>query len=104
MRRVTFVLAVLGLLCVAVGQAQAYGPYYHGGHHNAYHYGGYHNAYYAPVVVPRVYVAPRVMVPPVIYPRPLYYRSCYDYPYYAPLPPAGGFYYQSRGLSLGIGW
>jgi hypothetical protein len=105
MRRVTYVLAMLGVLCVAATQAQAYGPYHHGGHNNGYYHGGYHHGYYGSVVVPRVYVAPRWVVPApaVIYPRPLYYRSCYDYPYYAPLPPAG-FYYQSRGLSLGIGW
>ena len=100
MRRVAYVLAVLGVLCVAAGQAQANGPYYYGGHHHGYYHGGYYSAYVAPVVVPRVVVS----APAVVYPRPTYYRSCYDYPYYAPLPPTTGFYYRSRGLSLGIGW
>jgi hypothetical protein len=98
MRRVAYVLAVLGILCVAAGQAQAHNPYYHNGYHQNY---GYHHAYYGP----RVVVAPRVVVPTAICPQPLFYRPVYRsyYPYYAPAP-AAGFYYQSRGLSLGIGW
>jgi hypothetical protein len=99
MRRIALVLTVLGILCVAVGQAQAHGPYYYGGHHRAY---------YAPVVVSApVWATPRVVVaaPVVVYRRPVCYPSAYSYPspYYAPVPRAG-FYYQSRGLSLGIGW
>ncbi|MFZ1934896.1 MAG: hypothetical protein WCB27_17400 [Thermoguttaceae bacterium] len=102
MRRVACVLTVLGILCVAVGEAQAHNPYFHNQYHHAYHG--------SVVVHPRVYVAPRVVVPvapvpTVVYPQPLYYSPMYGcgYPYYAPVP-AAGFYYRSRGLSLGIGW
>ena len=103
MRRVAFALTVLGILCVAAGQAQAHD----------FHHHGYHGGHYAPVVVrSQVFVAPRVVYPAVvptptaICPQPLFYRPVYSYPYYpyyAPVPRAG-FYYQSRGLSLGIGW
>jgi hypothetical protein len=112
MKRVACVLAVLAALCVVAGQAQAYGPYYHNGHHNSYYHGGYHHGYYGSVVVPRVYVTPQVVFPAVmptptaICPQPLFYRPAYvypSYPYYAPAP-AAGFYYRSRGLSLGVGW
>jgi len=55
MRRVACILTVLGILCVAAGQAQA---------HDFHHHGGHHGGYYAPVVVrPLVWVAPRVVVP-----------------------------------------
>jgi hypothetical protein len=106
MRRVAYVLTVLGMLCLAAGQAQAHNPNFHSGHHNAYYQGGHHNAYYgSPVIRPRVYVAPRIVVPApaVVYPQPLYYRPCYGYPYWSPMA-APGFYYQSRGLSFGVGW
>jgi hypothetical protein len=104
MRRVAFALTVLGILCVAAGQAQAHYPYYHSVHHHAY--------YSSAVIRPNVFIAPRVVVqavvpaPTAICPQPLFYRpvyTCPAYPYYAPVPSAG-FYYQSRGLSLGIGW
>jgi len=90
---------VLGILCVAAGQAQA---------HDFHHHGGHHGGYYAPVVVrPLVWVAPRVVVPvlppPVVVYRPAIYPPVYRYRYYEPVPRAG-FYYQSRGLSLGVGW
>ncbi len=106
MRRVAYVLTVLGIFCVFASQVQAYGPSYRGGHHHAYYNSGYHHAYYgAAVVRSPVYVAPRVVVraPVVVYPRPLYYAPCYRYPYWSPVA-APGFYYQSRGLSIGIGW
>jgi hypothetical protein len=98
MRRVALILAVLGVLCVGVGQAQAYGPYHH----------GHHRAYYGPMVVrPPVWAVPQVVVaaPVVVYRQPACYPPVYSYPYryYAPVPRAG-FYYQGRGLSLGIGW
>jgi hypothetical protein len=98
MRRVAYVLAVFGILCVAASQAQAHNPYYHN---------GYHHAYYGPAFIgPRVVVVSRVAVPTAICPQPLFYRPVYSYPYcpsYAPAPGAG-FYYRSRGVSLGIGW
>jgi len=91
MRRVALILATLGILCLAAGQAQAH-PYHHG-------YGGYyHGYYYAPVVVrPPVWVAPPVVVPAPIYP-PVYQSPCY-YP-----APAAGIYYRGPGLSIGIGF
>ena len=39
MKRVAWILTVLGILCFAAGQAQAH-DWYHGGHHGPYH-GGY---------------------------------------------------------------
>ena len=100
MRRVACILTMLGFLCVAASQAQAHNPYYHN---------GYHHGYYGSVIVrPSVYVAPRVVYPvascpTVVYPRPLYYPPVYGYQYAYPVA-APGFYYQSRGLSLGVGW
>lgn len=87
MRRFALMLATLGILCVAAGQAQAHGyrPYY-GGH-------GYHHGYCAPAVVyPRVWAPPVVVVPPRAYP-PVYVAR-----------PGTGFYYQGRGVSIGIGF
>ena len=97
MKRVAWILTVLGILCFATGQAQAH-DWYHNGHH-----GPYHGGYYGPVVVrPQVVVVPRVVVPvgpppEVVYP-PVYRYRCYE-----PVP-SGGFYYRSRGLSIGVGW
>jgi hypothetical protein len=91
MRRVALILATLGILCLAVGQAQAH-VYHHG-------YGGYHHGYYGPVVVrPPVWVAPPVVVRPrVVYP-PVYPSGCYyDYP-------SSGFYYQGPRVSVGVGF
>jgi hypothetical protein len=85
MRRVTLILAILGILCVAVGQVQA-----HGYHHN--HGPAYYHGYRGPVVM-----RPPVVIAPPIYP-PIYRPRCYEpVPYY-------GFYYQGRGLSIGVGF
>ena len=98
MKRVALILTVLGILGFAASQVQAHDFYHHGGYH-----GGYYGSYYGPVVVrPPVWVAPRVVVP-VPVPPPVVYRPAYGYPYCAPCP-RYGFYYQSRGLSLGIGF
>ena len=101
MRRVACVLTVLGILCVAAGQAQADG-WHHGGY-----YGGHHGGYYGNVVVRPIFVSPQFAVPVLPPPRVVYppytYRPACGYRYYAPAPSAG-FYYQGRGLSLGVGW
>jgi hypothetical protein len=92
MRRVLMILAVLGILGLAAGQAQAHGYYYH----PAYHHGYY--GYYAPVVVRPAVVVP--VAPPGYYSA---YPPVYGYRYYAPCP-RYGVYYQGRGLSIGIGF
>lgn len=95
MKRVALILATVAILCVAAaGQAQAH-PYHHG--HGGYH-GAYYGGYYRPVVVrPTVVYSPAV-VPAPIYP-PYYGNRCdYPAPYYS------NFYYQGRGLSIGIGF
>ena len=90
MRRVALILTILGTLCVAAGQAQA-NDFHHG---RGYYYGGYHG----PVVVRTpVWAAPAVVVPAPVYPR-VYGPRCY-YP-----GPSYGFYYQGRGLSIGVGF
>jgi hypothetical protein len=95
MKRVALVLVTLGVLCLAAAPVQAGG--YHHGHHNGYH-GGYYGGYYGPVVVRApVLVAPRVVVPAPIYPP--VYRTRYYYP-----EPSYGFYYQGRGVSIGVGF
>jgi hypothetical protein len=100
MRRIALFLAVLGILGVAASQVQAHSYYHHGGYPHGY-YGSYYGGYYGPVVVrPPVWVGPRVVVP--VGP-PAVCRPAYGYPYYAPYP-RYGFYYQGRGLSLGIGF
>lgn len=87
MKRFTLILATLAILCVTAGQAQAHG--YHHGH------GGYRPAYCGPAVVYRA--PPVVVVPPRVYP------PVYDYRYYGPRP-SSGFYYQGRGISIGVGF
>jgi hypothetical protein len=104
MRRALLILAVLGILGLAASQAQA-NYYHHGGYHGGYHhgayYGRYYGGYYGPVVVrPPVWVGPRAIVP---VPPTAVYGPAYACPYYAPYP-RYGFYYQGRGLSLGIGF
>ena len=99
MKRAVCLLTVLGILCVAASQAQAHDYYHHGGR--------YHHSYFGVVVpAPPVVVSPRVYYPvapaPVVYPRAVYYPT-YRYRYCQPVP-RGGFYYQGRGLSLGVGW
>ena len=97
MKRIALTLAIL--LCGAVAGAQAGGPHhgYHGqyGGHGGYHH-GYGYRYRAPVVVarPSIVVAPPLVVP-----------ACrhYGYRYYDPAP-AYGFYYEGRGLSIGVGF
>jgi hypothetical protein len=103
MRRVAYVFAVLGILCVAASQAQAHGGYY-GGHH-----GGYHHGYYSgsivlarPAFVTPQFAAPVLLPPRAVYP-PYYCQPAYVYPYIQPAPRIG-VYYQGRGLSLGVGW
>jgi hypothetical protein len=108
MRRVAYVLTVLGILCLAASQAQANGGH-HGGYYGGYHGGGYHHGYYPggvgfaqPVFVAPRFVAPVLLPPRVVYP-PYTYRPGCVYRYYEPAPRIG-FYYQGRGLSLGVGW
>jgi hypothetical protein len=105
MKRVAWILTVLGIFCVASGQAQAE-PWHHGGHyggHPGYYCAPHHGGFCGPVVVQRpIWVAPRVVVP-VAPPPAVMYPPVYRYRYYQPVP-AGGFYYSSPGLSIGIGW
>ena len=92
MKRVALILAVVGILCVSAGQAQAK-KYHHG--HGGYHHGhgGYHRGYHSRVIVhPPVVVRPRVVYPPV-----------YQYRYYAPHQ-SFGFQYRGRGVSVGVGF
>jgi len=97
MKRVAWILTVLGILCFATGQAQAR-DWYHSGY-----YGPHRGPYYGPVVVrPQVVVVPRMMAPPPP-PPPMMYPPAYPYPYYQAVP-SGGIYYRGRGLSIGIGW
>jgi hypothetical protein len=92
MKRIALILAVLGVLCVGVGQARA------DAWHHGYHHGGYYG-YQRPVVVvrPPVWVAPPVVVPVPVYP-PVYRPYCYQ------PAPAAGFYYRGSGVSIGIGF
>jgi hypothetical protein len=114
MRRVACILTVLGILCVAAGQAQANGGRhggYYGGYYGGYHGGGHYGGYCRDTVVvrPPFFATPRFVVPlpppQTVYPAVVYppYSPVYPYRYYAPVPRAG-FYYQGRGLSLGVGW
>ena len=91
MRRALLILATFGIVCLAANQVQAH-EYHHG-------YGLYHHG---PVIVraPLV-VGPTVVVPAPVYPQ-VVYPPMYRYPYYP--RPAYGFYYQGRGLSLGVGF
>jgi hypothetical protein len=98
MRRALLVLTTLGILCFAGSYAQAGGYYHHG--HGPYHHGPYHHGrFYGPVVVrpPVVYAPPIVVRPRVVYP------PVYGYPYYEPAAPFN-FYYQGRGVSVGVGF
>ena len=98
MKRFALILAVVVILCVSAGQAQAK-RYHHG--HGGYHrgHGGYHHGYHSSVIVrspvwahPPVVVRPRVVYPPV-----------YNYRYYAPYQ-SFGFQYHGRGVSVGVGF
>jgi hypothetical protein len=103
MKRVAMILAVLGILSLAAGQVQAHGPYHHPSYHHGYYgYRGPAVVYPRVMVRPPVVIAPRIVVPVPIVPR-AYYPPAYGYRYYAPCP-RYGVYYQSRGLSLGIGF
>ena len=97
MKRVALILAVLGILSVAAGQVQA--------HDHHYYANPYYGRYCAPrVVYPPVFIGPEAIVGgPRIIPAPVYSRPVYYPRYYAPVP-RYGFYYQGRGLSLGIGF
>lgn len=98
MRRVLLILATLGTLCLAASQVQADGHgHYYGGHGG--HYAGY---YGRSMVHPPVWVRPAMIVPAPIYPRAVY-PPAYCYPRYN-FGPTYGFYYQGRGLSLGVGF
>ena len=101
MKRVAWILTVLGILCLATGQAQAH-DWHHGGHHG-YH-GAYYGGYYGPVVV-RPQVCGRSPSDRSGWlPRQRWsIRRCTAIRYYEPVPSAG-FYYRSRGLSIGVGW
>jgi hypothetical protein len=91
MKRVALILAVVGILCLGIGQIQAND--FHHGHHG--YYGGYRHG---PVVVARpIWIAPAAVVPYAVYPP--VYRPWYYYP-----GTASGFYYQGRGVSIGIGF
>jgi hypothetical protein len=95
MKRVAWILTVVGILGFAAGAAQAHGPYYE------VHRGGYHG----PVVVqPRVWAPPaRVIVAPPPPPAAYYYQPPCRYRYYEPAPSVGLFY-RGRNLSIGVGW
>jgi len=99
MKRIAMILAVLGILSVAASQVQAHE------HHYYYYAKPYYGRYYAPrVVYPPVILGPEAMIgSPRILPVPLYPQPAYYPRYYAPVP-RYGFYYQNRGLSLGIGF
>jgi hypothetical protein len=100
MRRVTLILATFAVLCLAAGQARADG--YHHGHGG---YGGHHGGYYGPMMVrPLVRIAPPVVVPAPIF-APAYPVAPTGYPYWNYYPgPSYGFYYQGRGVSVGVGF
>ncbi len=88
MRRVALILATFAILCVTASQVQAH----HHGH--GYHHGGW----YGPAVVrPHAWVAPPMVMPVPVYPP--VYRPRYYYP-----TPGYGFYYQGRGVSVGVGF
>ena len=97
MKRIALILAVLGILSVAVSQAQA--------HEHHYYARPYYSQYYGPTVVyPPVFLGPAAMVGgPRILPVPVYPSPAY-YPRYYPPAPRFGLYYQNRGVSLGIGF
>ena len=100
MKRVAWILTVLGILCFATGQAQAH-DWYHDGHHGCHE--AYYHGYHGPVVVrPQVWVGPRVIVP-VVPPPEVVYPPAYPYPYYQAVP-SGGIYYRGPRLSIGVGW
>jgi hypothetical protein len=100
MKRIALILATVGILCLAAGNAQAGGPHHgYGGHHGGYYPGGYHGGYRYNAVV----VRPPVCLPPPVIARYPVYPPVYRYNYYYPAP-AYGFYYQSRGLSIGVGF
>ena len=97
MKRFALILAVLGILCVTATQVQAHEHYYYANPHYGYYYG-------PRVVYPPVILGPGAMVgSPRILPVPVYAAPVYYPRYYAPVP-RYGFYYQNRGLSLGIGF
>jgi hypothetical protein len=97
MKRVAWILTVLGILCLAGSQAQADNRH-HGGHP------AYYGHHCGPVVRPQVWIGPRVIVPVAPPPAVVYPPAYpYAYPYYAPVP-SGGIYFRGRGLSLGVGW
>ena len=114
MKRAALVLTGLAILFVTANAAFARG-YHHGPNHG--HYYGYRGAVVAPppVLAGRVLTGPTMLVqpPPRVYYRPAPYYRPYYAPvtrYYAPVPryyapaPRYNFYYQNRGLSLGIGF
>jgi hypothetical protein len=98
MKRIALILAILGILSVAVGNVQADEFHRgHGAHYGAY-YGGHHHG---PVVVRSpVWAAPLVVTPYLVH-RPYYY---YGYPEYYYPRPSYGFYYQGSGLSVSVGF
>ena len=127
MRKVSLILAVAAVACVAANQADAGGPisyqkmhraaavpavYHAGSHapvqmvarghgHRARHYG--HGRYYGrpPVVVhPPVYRHPPVVVHPPVYRYPRVVVP-HAYPTYVPYR---GFSYHGSGFSIGIGF
>jgi hypothetical protein len=98
MKRIAWILTVLGILWMSAGAAQA--DWYHGPH-----YGPHHHGYCGPVVVrPPVVIARPVVVPVGPPPPPVVYQPVYPYSCYYQPAPAGGIYYRGRGLSIGIGW
>jgi hypothetical protein len=99
MKRVAWILTVVGILFASTGAAQAH-DWYHG-------HGGPHHGGVAVVVRSPVVVAPRVVMP--VPPPPMMYgpayRPVYPYPYRCHEPvPSGGVYFRGRGVSFGIGW
>ncbi len=94
MRRITLILAAFVTLGLAGSQLQAH-DFYHG--YAPRHYG--YRVHHAPVLAPPlVRVAPPVIAPVRVYPPVVYRPRCYE------PAPSYGFYYQGRGLSIGIGF
>jgi hypothetical protein len=101
MKRATWILMVLGILCLGASAAQAHGGYYDW--HRGPYCGPHHGVVYGPAVVRRpVWVAPRVVVPVAPPPR-VVYPPVYRYRCYGPVP-NGGVYLNTPGLSIGVGW
>jgi hypothetical protein len=102
MKRLALLLVAMVGLGFVASTANAKSPHHYYQPVPHHHYVSPYRAYYvAPVVRPPVLLRPQLYVPaPAYY---YYYPSVYPYRCYEPLPHYG-FYYQGRGVSLGIGF